>query len=325
MIALLFILFTDSSSDLVDSELTLVANRLKFYIDSTSQLASSVLLQIQRNPHGNFKETEASRPAWDHGSAFHYTQSANPSWKPGDGANGHASEAAHVDIDPYESGRPAAFNYKLLISAIVPRPVGFVSTRAADGSSTNLAPFSYTQLVCHDPPMFVVGYAGAGTRAKDSLRNLVATGECVINMVSEHFLEAMNATSVDAPYGVSEWALSGLTPAACKVVKASRVKEAVFAVEGKLVKTEEFESRSTPGKKSGVLAIIEGVRFWVREDALNEERNLIDPAILRPIARMGGITYTRVETGIELPRPTWDEMKEDAEAAELTKPKTDEQ
>ena len=116
-------------------------------------------------------------------------------------------------------------------------------------------------------------------KAKDSLRNLVDTGECTINIISEHYIEAANATSVNAPYGVSEWALTGLHPAECKDVKCSRVKEAVFSVEGRLMKTEEFESRATPGKKTGVLAIIEGVRFWAREDAVNQDRNLIDPAV----------------------------------------------
>ena len=101
----------------------------------------------------------------------------------------------------------------------------------------------------------------------------------MINIISEHYLEAANATSVNAPYGISEWALTGLTPAPCKDVKASRVKEAIFSVEGKLVETKEFESRATPGKKTSVLAIIEGVRFWAREDAINEDRNLIDPSV----------------------------------------------
>lgn len=84
---------------------------------------------------------------------------------------------------------------------------------------------------------------------------------------------------VNAPYGESEWALSGLTPAPSSTVKASRVKEAIFSIEGKLESTREFESKVTAGKKTGVLAIIEGTRFWVREDALNEEKNLIDPAV----------------------------------------------
>lgn len=98
-------------------------------------------------------------------------------------------------------------------------------------------------------------------------------------MISEHYIEAANAASINAPFGVSEWALTGLHPAPSSVVKASRVKEAVFSVEAKLYKTEEFESRATPGKKTGVLAIVEGVRFWAREDALNEQQNLIDPQV----------------------------------------------
>lgn len=84
---------------------------------------------------------------------------------------------------------------------------------------------------------------------------------------------------VNAPYGESEWALSGLTPAPSATVEASRVKEAVFAVEAKLESTREFESRATPGKKTGVLAIVEGTRFWAREDAINKEKNIIDPAV----------------------------------------------
>ena len=238
---------------------------------------------IKRNPHGNFKEVEASRPAWrePQGDPFPFTQTRNPAWQAGDGANdnGASLKHEHISIDPYAPGRPAAFNYKLMISAIIPRPVGFVSTRSVDGSSTNLAPFSYFTMVNHDPPVFVLGYAGGFDNAKDSLRNLNETKECVINIISEHYIEAANATSVNAPYGISEWALTGLTPAECEEVRASRVKEAIFSVEAKLMETKEFESRATPGKKTGVLAIVEGVRFWAREDAVNEERNLIDPAV----------------------------------------------
>lgn len=57
------------------------------------------------------------------------------------------------------------------------------------------------------------------------------------------------------------------------------MKEAIFSVEGKLLETKEYESRVTPGKKTGVLAIIEGVRFWAREDALNDEKNILDPNV----------------------------------------------
>jgi flavin reductase (DIM6/NTAB) family NADH-FMN oxidoreductase RutF len=136
--------------------------------------------------------------------------------------------------------------------------------------------------------------------ANDSLRNLIDSGECSINIVSERFIEAAKATSIGAPYGMSEWALVGLHPAPCKGVQCSRAKESVFSIEGKL---RELESRATPGNKSGVMTIIEGVNFWVREDAIDETRSLIDPNVLRPMSRLGGISYGRTIEGLEIPRP----------------------
>ncbi|KAK7741978.1 hypothetical protein SLS53_004561 [Cytospora paraplurivora] len=271
--------------------------------------------EIKRNPHGNFKEVEASRPDWDRDATFKYTKTANPDWKFGDGANdlpGPSSDAEkkkHVAIDPYGEGRNPVHNYKLLISGIVPRPVAFVSTVSKDGKKINLAPFSYFQVIGHDPPILVLGIASglAGAeKAKHTLHNLHETGECTISLISEHFVEAANATSIDAPYGVSEWTISGLTPLYdTETVKAPRIKEAIFTIEAKLDSLKEFESKSKPGNKSSTLVVVEGTRFWVREDALNEEKSLIDPNVLRPIYRVGGITYGRILDGIEIPRPAF--------------------
>ena len=146
-----------------------------------------------------------------------------------------------------------------------------------------------------------------------------------MNTVSEHFIEAANATSINAPYGVSEWSLTGLHPAPCTFVKAPRVKESVFATECRLVEVKEWESRAHPGKKSGVTVILEGINFWVREDAINVDRNMIDlevynlpytgvafadshSQILRPMSRLGGISYARTVEGIELLRPNYDKV-----------------
>ncbi|KAF2665756.1 hypothetical protein BT63DRAFT_434409 [Microthyrium microscopicum] len=265
---------------------------------------------IQRNPHPDFKAVEAGRPEWT-SESFSYTKTKKPDWKYGEGGNDDGESVngklKHVEIDPYAEGRMPQSNYKLLISAIVPRPVGFCSTVSADGKSSNLAPFSYFNLINHDPPLFIFGFAGGFDRPKDSLSNLAETKECCISIISEHYVEAANACSINAPTGTSEWAVSGLHPVPCKSVRPHRVGEAIFSVEGKLVETREFESRATPGKKTGVLAIVEGVRFWVREDAINEAQDYIDPEILRPIGRLGRISYGRTTEGFELPRPDWTE------------------
>jgi flavin reductase (DIM6/NTAB) family NADH-FMN oxidoreductase RutF len=257
---------------------------------------------------GDFEKLQASRPDFRRDVEITYTKPPNPIWKQGDGANdgGACLKKDHVEIDPSEEGRPIASNYKLLISAMVPRPIALISTQSADGKTANLAPFSYAQVINHDPPLFTVGISGGMEKAKDTLKNLNETGECVINIISEHFIEAANSTSINAPYGVSEWETSGLHQAPTTVVKPARVKESIVSIEGKLVELKEFESRVTPGKKTGVLAIIEGVRFWVRDDAINEERNLVDLEVLKPISRLGGISYGRTTEAIEIPRPQFE-------------------
>ncbi|OIW22871.1 hypothetical protein CONLIGDRAFT_719699 [Coniochaeta ligniaria NRRL 30616] len=271
---------------------------------------------IKRNPHPDFKAVEDLRPDWPHQDpSWMYTKTINPAWQFGQGSNdgGECLSKRHVEINPYEEGRPAVYNYKLMISGIVPRPIGFLSTIGKDGKSTNLAPFSFTNMVNYDPPLFTVGFTGCGIEnAKDTLGNLVDTGECVLNIISEHFVEAANSTSIDTPYGVSEWDVSGLHPAKSTFVTPPRVKEAIYATECRLYDMREFESRdpSTPGKKTGVMVILEGVNFWVREDALNEERNIINPSILRPVSRLGGVTYGRTTQGYELLRPKFKDAVE---------------
>jgi flavin reductase (DIM6/NTAB) family NADH-FMN oxidoreductase RutF len=196
-------------------------------------------------------------------------------------------------------------NYKLLISGI-PRPISFVSTVSKDGGA-NLAPFSYFQVVDHDPPIFVIGFSARAQRPKDTLRNLRETGECVISVVTENMIEAVNSASIDVPYGVSEWELSGLHAAPSTTVKPSRVEEAIFSIEGKLleIKSLDYHGHGDSGKPTGSLAIIEATRFWVRKEAINEERSEIDLGILRPLTQLGGISYGRVRETFELPRPSF--------------------
>jgi flavin reductase (DIM6/NTAB) family NADH-FMN oxidoreductase RutF len=261
---------------------------------------------VLKSRHGDFKEAESKRPEFHSQAPVTVSKVPSPDWRYGGGANDKSGMGKdHVEIDPFEEGRPMMSNYKLLISGI-PRPISFLSTVSRDGAS-NLAPFSYFQVVDHDPPIFVIGFSARAQRPKDSLKNLRDTGECVINVVTEHMIEAVNATSVDVPYEVSEWPLSGLHSAPSATVKPSRVNEAIFSIEGKLLEIKEldFHGKGREGKPTGSLAIIEATRFWVREDALNKERSEIDLGVLRPLTQLGGISYGRVRETFELPRPSF--------------------
>ncbi|OJJ99071.1 hypothetical protein ASPACDRAFT_1888706 [Aspergillus aculeatus ATCC 16872] len=264
----------------------------------------------------NFAQTEASRLPFDHTPpAIEVTQSPYPSWTYGQGVpdNGASAGKTHREIDPYDTSRPAINNYRLLVSGIAPRPVGFLSTVSADGTTKNLAPFSYFQVVDHDPPLFVVGFSSRPGRAKDTYRNLQATGECVINTVSEGMIEAVNATAVDAPYGVSEWEVSGLTEAPSATVAPSRVRESVFSIEGQVLEIKEFAAHS-PGMSVSAVVLIKATRFWVEEGAVDAEGSHIDLEKLRPVAQLGGVAYGRITSTFERPRTKWGVEVEKSEA-----------
>jgi flavin reductase (DIM6/NTAB) family NADH-FMN oxidoreductase RutF len=199
-------------------------------------------------------------------------------------------------IDPREAGFQNV--YKLLIGAVVPRPIAFVSTLSREGVR-NLAPFSFFTAVSANPPVICVCPVRRPGAApyKDTLSNILATGEFVVNVVSEEFASMMNATSAEFPPEVDEFAASGLTPVPSDLVRPPRVAESHVQMECKLYLT--IEIGELPG--SGSLVLGEVVRFHV-DDAYFDDFK-IDPDKLRPIGRMGGSTYTRTTDRFDMARP----------------------
>jgi flavin reductase (DIM6/NTAB) family NADH-FMN oxidoreductase RutF len=257
---------------------------------------------------GNFEETQALRPDFDHSKRIEVTKSPFPHWKYGDGIpdDGASLAQQHHEIDPYAADRPMINNYRLLVSGIAPRPIGFISTVSSKGQK-NLSPFSYFQVLDHDPPMFIVGFSSRPGRVKDTFHNIKETGECVINTVSENMIEAVNATSIDAPYGVSEWDVSGLHEAPSTTVRPSRVAESVFSIEGKVVDIKEFTDHQQPGMSIAANVLIKATRFWVKEGTANADYSHIDLDKLRPIGQLGGVSYGRISSTFERPRQKWDQ------------------
>jgi flavin reductase (DIM6/NTAB) family NADH-FMN oxidoreductase RutF len=119
-------------------------------------------------------------------------------------------------------------------------------------------------------------------------------------------IEAVNATAIDAPYGVSEWEVSGLHEAPSTTVKPSRVKESVFNIEGKVIDIKEFTDHQAPGMSLAATVLIKATRFWVKEGTADADYSHIDLDKLRPIGQLGGVSYGRVTSTFERPRSKWD-------------------
>jgi flavin reductase (DIM6/NTAB) family NADH-FMN oxidoreductase RutF len=184
--------------------------------------------------------------------------------------------------------------YFLLNSLVVPRPIAWVSTRAADGTR-NLAPHSYFTVAASDPPS--VCFTSIGD--KDTVRNVRATGEFVVNVADHALVERMNLTSADAPPDVSEFELAGLTPLEGELVRSAIVAEAPVALECRLTEVVEVGN--------GRVVIGEVLAFHVA-DRLWTEQGRVDPARLDAVARMGGSTYSTTRDRFELRRPTYAEL-----------------
>lgn len=179
-------------------------------------------------------------------------------------------------------------SYKLLIGSILPRPIAWVSTVDAEGRH-NLAPFSFFMGVAAKPPAVCFAPMRRFTDGteKDTLRNVRATGEFVVNVVTEDVVAAANETAREFAPGEDEFAAAGLTPAPCEVVKAPRVGESPISMECKLM---QIVPVGVDGAGGASLVIGEVVRFHVRDDLIEEGR--IDVAALRPVARLAGAEYT---------------------------------
>jgi flavin reductase (DIM6/NTAB) family NADH-FMN oxidoreductase RutF len=188
--------------------------------------------------------------------------------------------------------------YKLMVGAIVPRPIALVST-VDEANVRNLAPFSYFTACSSNPPVVVFCpiMRPLPPGAKDTLRNIIATREFVVNIVSEEFAGGMNATAAQVPPEVDEFELSGLTPVPSDLIKPPRVAESHIHMECRLLQIVQVSDQ--PG--GGSLVLGEVLRFHVREDLFENFR--IDPDKLRAIGRMAGSTYIRTTDRFDLERP----------------------
>lgn len=209
------------------------------------------------------------------------------------------------------SGSPTEFGsaYRLLSSAVVPRPIAWVSSRSPDGHD-NLAPYSFFNVVAVDPPVLMfapVGRADDGG-VKDTARNVLGPAgvddagalepgagsrEFVIHVVTEETVEAMNDTSATLDPGESEFDHAGLTAVEADVVDAACVEEAAVAFECTL-----YDARGVGGS---TMILGEVVHAHVADDLLTDDE--FDVEKLDAVGRLAGEWYARLGDRFELERP----------------------
>lgn len=204
-----------------------------------------------------------------------------------------------VQIDPDLLSRKQ--RYKLLSGCIVPRPIAFVSTQSSNGL-LNAAPFSYFNMVSGTPPMICLGIGSRpdGT-PKDTARNIIETGEFVVNLVDEPLLEKMNLAATDAPQNVSEFDITGLQPTTSVKVAAPRIMESPVSLECTLY-------HSLPLKDTGSMLFVgEIVWLHLRDDIVFDDYK-VDVEKLQPVGRLAGSEYSLVRDRLAIDRISYQDF-----------------
>ncbi len=189
-------------------------------------------------------------------------------------------------LHPADMGHRDA--YKLLTGLIVPRPIAWVSTIDVEGCP-NLAPFSFFTVVCSNPMtmLFCPGPLSSGGQ-KDTLRNIQAVPEFVINLTDEKTAAAMNLSATELPSGQSEFEWAKVTPAPSETIRVPRVLEAPASFECTLQQIVTVSEQ--PGGGSAIFGEVQAIT--IRDDIYVDGYVVLDA--LRPIGRLSGPNYAHI-------------------------------
>jgi flavin reductase (DIM6/NTAB) family NADH-FMN oxidoreductase RutF len=197
----------------------------------------------------------------------------------------------------YETGRGHGLAHDPFKAIVGPRPIGWFTTLDPQGQ-VNLAPYSFYNALGDTPP--IIGFSSTGR--KHSLHNIEMTGEFVANFVTKTLAEAMSLTSIDAPAGVDEMALAGLTPAPCRLVAPPRVAESPAALECKLLQIVQLHDLAGKALEQ-YLVLGQVVGVHINQTYLVNGR--FDTAAAQPILRAGYRgDYAEIGAMFEMLRPS---------------------
>ena len=201
-----------------------------------------------------------------------------------------------MQFDPQQIEQKSV--YKLLTGAVIPRPIGWISSISADGIP-NLAPFSFFNAVGEDPPHVMFSTVRTNNKNKDTLNNVLETKQFVVNMVTEDIVEKMNRTSEIVAPDVDEFQLAGLTAIPSIKVQPARVAESAITMECELVHHYILEDH-----KNGGATVIFGriVMFHVDESVLLDDFK-INLQTYKPVARLAGANYAKLGEIFSIKRP----------------------
>lgn len=200
--------------------------------------------------------------------------------------------------------------YRLLTGGITPRPIAWISTRSAEGVD-NLAPYSFFTVASCNPPVLL--YTQVTQRSgidKDTLQNLLATKQCVVNIVSADLVEKMNQTSASLAHDESEFDFAGIESCASHLVSPRSVQDSLIRYECTLRETLSINHTSMNGLPAGdapinamggTVIMLDVKSIYVRDDLY--DNGIINQHLVNSVGKMGSDFFSLTSEMLELQRP----------------------
>lgn len=187
--------------------------------------------------------------------------------------------------------------YSHLVGGIAPRPIAWVSTQSEQGVD-NIAPYSFFTVASVNPPILSVTHVNPrDKKEKDTLQNLKATKQCVVNVVTSDLVDKMNQSCADYPSEVSEFKAADIATVNSELVTPLGVAAAKVRYECKLRDILSFSEKPAGGQ----VMLLDVVGIFIADEVLHEQR--IDPNKLKTVGKMGGDFYSHTSELFAVTRP----------------------
>jgi len=189
-------------------------------------------------------------------------------------------------------------------SALVfPRPIGWISTLSKKGIA-NLAPYSFFNAIAYEPPqvMFAATDYHSNGGLKDSIANILATKEFVVNLATKKLQKFVVYSAIDAPHGVDEFKLMKLKKRKSTTVKPPSVAESPATLECKLIKKIILKTKKN---NQNIMIIGEVIGIHIQDTFITKGK--VNSLAMQAISRMGYTEYSEVKSRFFMNRPEYSE------------------
>jgi len=261
-------------------------------LSSVTQQLTKCSFSTNQPNHLLFTKKMPTKVSNNNGQSFQKVSTSNPNWKMGETQKILSGNTLTFEPSIFTSSQLHQF-----LLGSFPRPACIISTISPEGIS-NAAPYSFTNLVCSDPPTFsLTVFKNSDGSLKDTQVNIDASNEFAVNLISDWFIESAHASGMPCSPDVSEFEKIGFTPKPSSIIKSPLVAQSPVNYECKVSTRIPFINRE--GKETAICYMGEIVKIHINEQVYDADKATFKYENLKALVKLGGPLYAKINTVVD--------------------------